>query len=130
MSFIPKSVWLHETRILSGSMYPLIHGLNLHVQFLLYPLLTSICVAINFFHRLPRPPARIKPEISSRNSGRGQKNLFNFNTRTSVVNEDLSIFRVYFRIPPHLFGEECIFWKKCPLRLIDCVSNIELDIVD
>lgn len=55
MSFIPKSVWLHETRILSGSMYSLIHGLNLHVQFLLYPLLTSICVAINFFRRLPRP---------------------------------------------------------------------------
>lgn len=55
MSFIPKSVWLHETCILSGSMYSLIHGLNLHVQFLLYPLLTSICVAINFFHRLPRP---------------------------------------------------------------------------
>lgn len=129
MSFIPKSVWLHETCILSGSMYSLIHGLNLHVQFLLYPLLTSICVAINFFHRLPRPRElnqKSLPVILAEVRKIYSTLIQELPSLTKIY---LS-FRVYFRTPPLLFGGIYIFWKKYPLRLIDWVSNVELGIID
>lgn len=131
MSFIPKSVWLHETRILSGSMYPLIHGLNLHVQFLLYPLLTSICVAINFFHRLHLAHQRELNQKSPPVILAEVRKIY-----STLIRELPSLTKIYlsfeFTFVSLLIylGGECIFWKKCPLRLIDCVSNIELDTVD